>query len=184
MWTYSKHCLRTGSSLSTVCSILPKLHGFVREIAHIYGDTDDSVLCSHCVKRLSNINQAFVDMDTESLSETSGFGSDYDISDDEDDVSQLKILVELTTGRRIYPVTEKIEESINLPARYSKDKTKRRKRKAAKILKRTKHKEPEKDPAVEKRRSKISAKFKEVEIKLPHSSQSDRRKHTNKSAKF
>lgn len=151
----------------------------MRETANIYGDTDDYVLCSDCVKRFSHINTAFFDYDDKSLSETSGIGSECHSEEeaDDDDINQLRILVELTTGKRIYPVSDHLPES---GVNSNNDKLKRRKRKLKKVMK-LKRTKTSVEPSVDKRTAKISEKFKEIEIQ---SSKSSSRKMNNKSAKF
>ena len=110
-------------------------------------------------------------VDTEMLSETSGFGSNCtsDIDDDEDDdINQLRLLVEITTGRRIYPIAQERAKTFHVAERDKLERSSKIKKKRIKVSDIKKYKKKEKgnnEQKNEKKTARISAKFKEVEIK-------------------
>lgn len=107
------------------------------------------------------------DIETDSESVTSGFGSEC-CSDIDDDINQLRLLVEITTGRRIYPVTCEKANTFHAPERHNTDHTIKRKKKQFKVPEIKKSKKKEKkhiEITADKKTARISAKFKEVEIK-------------------
>lgn len=165
-----------------VCCFFTKLHDFVRKVANILaGDINDSVLCSDCVKRMASMQKHFIDSDT--LSETSGFGSECtsENEDEDDDINQLRLLVEITTGRRIYPVTQERSKTFHAPER-DKAETSKRKKKHFVVPEVKKSKKKEKkgiEHTVDEKTARISAKFKEIEIK---SANAAKRKTKHKSA--
>jgi hypothetical protein len=144
-----------------------KLHDFIREVAFILADDDrNSILCSDCVKRMADMA---TQVDIEMLSVTSGFGSNCtsEVDEDDDDVNQLKLLVEITTGRRIYPITQERAKTFHAPERDKECHTSKRRKRRIKVsdIKKYKKKENKADQNNEKKTARISAKFKEVEIK-------------------
>lgn len=99
------------------------------------------------------------EIDTDSDSVTSGFGSEC-YSDIDDDINQLRLLVEITTGRRIYPVTCEKANTFHAPERE-----KKKQFKVPEIKKSKKKEKKHIETTVDKQTARISAKFKEVEIK-------------------
>lgn len=105
---------------------------------------------------------------TDIASDTSGIGSEYN-SDEDEDIDQLRLLVEITTGRRIFPVTQERAKTFHAPEKEKSKKTKRKKRmiQISELNKSQKHEmnKHEADQNVEKRAARVSAKFREVEIR-------------------
>lgn len=109
----------------------------------------------------------------ESLSATSGIGSelvsetDESGSDDDYDLHQLKLLVEVTTGKRIHSVGPKRAKTFHCLDSVKSERSKRKKKHAkSSEFKKLKGKDSnDTKPKGDKKAARVSAKFKEVTIK-------------------
>ena len=151
------------------------------------GDEPGSILCTDCKERHKHgpnitcccyprgntcLRKTTVDVNSlgdDGVSDTSADDTDY-LSSDED-VNQLRILIEITTGKRIFPSVPKARISPIKPKEIistNHNVRKRKKRRKPKLAD-VKSSAAEASKLIDKRVAKVSEKFKEVKIRPNHS---------------